>query len=69
MYLLSDSQAKNTIKLEKIDKTRNEDERMLNVLSFMFWAKFNNIQSVTKDPDKHSVKNIELIMDDIAQYF
>jgi hypothetical protein len=36
MYLLSDSQAKNTIKLEKIDRTRNEDERMLNVLSFMF---------------------------------
>jgi hypothetical protein len=35
-YLLVDNQAKNTITLEKIDITRNEDERMQKVLSFIF---------------------------------
>ena len=63
-YLLVDNQAKNTITLEKIDITRNEDERMQKVLSFIFWDKFSNIEFMVIEEPRRKVKIIELIMND-----
>jgi hypothetical protein len=67
--LLSDSQAKKIITPTNIDRTRNEEEMMLNDLSCMFCDNFNNTHSIAKEQHKLKLKNNELILSDKVHYF